>query len=213
MKLYYSPGACSLATHIVLHETGLKFDAIKVNLRTKQIESAHDGAGAANADVGKDYTKINPKGSVPAIVLDDGQLLTEGAVLLQYIADQKPQTGLMPKFGSMERYQCMEWLNYIATEVHKGCAPLFNPASTDEMKTTARTQLAKKFDFISEKMQKNNFLMGSQFTSPDAYLFTILSWTPRLGIDMSKWPTLSAFYERTKARPAVNLAMKHEGLL
>jgi glutathione S-transferase len=200
MKLYYSPAACSLASHIVLSETGAKFTIEPVNLKTHHFK-------------GGDFYKTNPKGYVPALELDNGQLLTEGAVILQYIADQKPETNLMPKAGSMERYRAQEWLNYVATEIHKSFAPLWNPNLPSEYRTIVLEGLAKKFDFLATHLKSHQFLMGAQFTSPDAYLFTVLNWAPMVKVDLTKWPELMGFIERVKQRPAVQATLKAEGLL
>jgi glutathione S-transferase len=201
MKLYYAPGACSLAPHIALHETGLSFDPVKVDIRAKKLEG------------GEDYWAINPKGAVPALGLDEGEVLTENAAVLQYIADQAPASGLLPPLGDLRRYRVLEWLNYVATELHKGFGPLWNPASTDEAKEAVRDLLGKKFDFVQEQLGDGPYLLGEAFTLPDAYLFVILTWTRIHQIDLSRWPGLTAFFERVKARPAVRAAMRAEGLV
>ena len=200
MKLYYSPGACSLASHIVMQEAGVKFETIKVDLKTHMV-------------AGQDFKKINPKGSVPTLETEEHQILTEGAVIMQYVADQKPDAGLMPKFGSFERYRAQEWLNFVATEIHKNFTPFFMPDTSEDLKTAARTRIGKKFDLISETLKNQTFLTGTTFTAPDSYLFTMLTWAPKCGFEMSKWPALTAFYERVKSRPAVTTAMRAEGLL
>jgi glutathione S-transferase len=200
MKLYYSPGACSLSPHIVLIETGLSFSTEKVDLKTKKTEK------------GADFLQINSKGAVPALQLDDGRVLTEGAVIVQYLADQKPESGLAPRAGSFERYQLAELLNYIAADVHKGFSPLFNPAITADAKGAAHANLQKKFDWLSGHLGTKPYLMGDTFTVADAYLFTVLSWSPRLGIDLSKWPTLAAYVARVGQRPNVRAAREAEGL-
>lgn len=200
MKLYYAQAACSLAPHIALQESGLKFELEGVNLRSKQYK-------------GGDFTKVNPKGSVPTLELDDGQLLTEAAVLLKYIADRKPEANLAPKTGSMERYRLDEWLNYIATELHKGFAPLWHPKMPDDVKAMTKEAIGKKFDYVSERLKNQDYLMGKQYTVADAYLFTVTNWTSMTGMDLAKWPTLAAHYERVKARPATQAALKEEGLL
>ncbi len=201
MKLYYSPGACSLSPHIVLLEAGLPFTAEKVNLQTKKTES------------GADYLAINPKGAVPALVLDGGKTLTEGAAIVQYLADQKPDSGLAPRAGSFARYQLMEWLNYIASEVHKGFSPLFNPKISADWKEGATANLVKRFDWLSARLAGKSYLMGDSFSVADAYLFTVLRWCEHLGIDLGKWPVLSAYRERVGDRPQVHAALKAEGLL
>ena len=201
MKLYYAQGACSLAPHILLQETGLPFQKESVNLGTKTTAS------------GADFTKINAKGSVPALELDNGQVLTEVAVLLQYIADQKPEKQLLPAAGTLERYRTLEMLNFIATELHKGFSPLWNPKAPAETKEQAKTLLAKKCDFLAERLKAHDYLMGPQFSAPDAYAFTVLNWSGMVGFDLSKWPVLLGFMERMRGRPAVRAAMEAEGLL
>jgi glutathione S-transferase len=201
MKLYYSPGACSLSPHIVLLEAGLPYTLEKVDLKTKKTEK------------GTDYSTINSKGSVPALQLDDGRVLTEGPAIVQYLADQKPDSGLAPRAGTFERYQLMEILNYITAELHKGFGPLFNPESSAELKATAKTGLAKKFDWLSGSLANKTNVAGNTFTVADAYLFTILSWTGHVGIDLTKWPVLAAYHSRIAQRPKVQQALKEEGLL
>jgi glutathione S-transferase len=200
MKLYYSPGACSLSPHIVLIEAGIPFTAEKVDLKSKK---------TAN---GADFLQINDKGAVPALQLDDGRVLTEGAVIVQYLADQKPESGLAPRAGSFERYQLAELLNYIASEVHKGFSPLFNPAISADAKAAALANLHKKFDWLTGRLGSHAYLMGEDFTVADAYLYTVLSWSTRLGIDLSKWRVLAAFVARVAQRPKVRAAREAEGL-
>jgi glutathione S-transferase len=199
MKLYYAQAACSLAPHIALLEAGQTFQIEGVNLRSKQYK-------------GGDYYKVNPKGSVPALELDDGQVLTEAAVLLQYIVDRKPDSGLAPKAGTVEHYRFLEWLNYIATELHKGFGPLWNPKMPDDAKAMTKEALGKKFDYLTDRLKGHDYLMGKQYTVADAYLFTVLNWSSMADIDMSKWPTLLAYYERVKMRPATQAALKAEGM-
>jgi glutathione S-transferase len=201
MKLYFSPGACSLSPHIVLLEAGLPYTLVKTDLKTKKTES------------GADYLTINSKGTVPALELDDGRVLTEGPAVVQYLADQKPESGLAPRAGTFERYQLMEILNYITSEVHKGFGPLFNPESSAEMKQTSVSALSKKFDWLSGFLGGKNFLLGDTFTVADAYLFTVLNWTAFVKIDLSKWPALAAYKARIAQRPKVLAALKEEGLL
>jgi glutathione S-transferase len=201
MKLYFTPGACSMAPHIVLREAGITFDLEKVHLATKQ--TAH----------GEDYAKINPKGYVPAIRLDDGQILTEAAVILQYLADQKPESGLAPKPGTMDRYRLMEWLNFVTSEIHKQFGPLFNPKVTGEWKENQMKMLRRRFDYLTERFTGKQYLMGDKFTVADAYLFTILNWSNFLKFDLGRWPTLKDYMARVGARPAVKEAMKVEGLI
>jgi glutathione S-transferase len=200
MKLYYSPGACSLSPHIVLLEAGLPFTLEKVNLKSKK------------TDDGGDYLKVNSKGSVPALQLDDGNVLTEGPAIVQYLADLKPDSALAPRPGSIERYRLMEILNYVSSEVHKGFGPLFNPAITPEWKSAVLEGLAKKFDWLSSFLGGKNYLMGSAFTVADAYLHTVLRWSPKVGIDLAKWPVLVAYQTRVAQRPKVQEAVKAEGL-
>ena len=200
MKLYYSPGACSLSPHIVLREAGLPFEAVLASTKTHKLQD------------GTDYYSINPKGYVPLLELDDGERLTEAAVILQYIADRKPGT-LAPAFGSIERYRLMEWLNFIATEVHKQFAPLFYPTTPDATKEAQKAKLAARFDHVSKTLAKQPYLTGNNFTIADAYLFTVVNWSGNLGIDLGRWPALQQFQARVAARPGVQKAMKEEGLI
>jgi glutathione S-transferase len=201
MKLYYSAGACSLSPHIVLLEAGLPYTLVKTDLKTKKIEG------------GADYLTINSKGAVPALELDDGRVLTEGPAIVQYLADQRPESGLAPRAGTFERYQLMEILNYITSEVHKGFSPLFNPASSAELKDTSMAALGKKFDWLTGFLGSKTFLLGNTFTVADAYLFTLLNWTRIVKIDLSKWPALAAYQARISQRPKVHAALKEEGLV
>jgi glutathione S-transferase len=201
MKLYYSPGACSLSPHIALMEAGLAYTTEKVDLRTKKTES------------GVDYTTINSKGAVPALLLDDQQVLTEGAAIVQYIADQKPGSGLAPQAGSLERYRLMELLNYLAAEVHKAFGPLFNPKSPSDVKAAAIANLGTRFDWLSNYLGAKPYLLGDTFTVADGYLFTLLSWCSKLGVDLSKWPALVAYHARVAQRPKVQATLRAEGLL
>jgi glutathione S-transferase len=201
MKLYYFPGACSLSPHIALLEAGLPFTLVKIDSKTKKIEG------------GADYLAVNSKGTVPALQLDDGRVLTEGPAVVQYIADLKPDSGLAPRAGTFERYQLMEILNYITSEVHKSFSPLFNPASTAETKEAFVANLGKKFDWLSGFLAKKPFLLGNTFTVADGYLFTVLNWTGHVKIDLSKWPVLADFKSRIAQRPKVHEAMKAEGLI
>lgn len=201
MKLYYFPGACSLSPHIVLCETGLGFDLEKVDLGTKRTES------------GSDYLAVNPKGYVPTLQLDDGQTLTEGPAIIQYLADRVAEKKLAPAAGTMARYRLQEWLNFISTELHKACSPLFNPNLPDAMKSAAMEQLTKRLAFTAGQLEGKIFLMGDQFTVADAYLFTVLSWTAHLHIDLAAWPALQSYQGRVAARPSVQAALKAEGLV
>jgi glutathione S-transferase len=201
MKLYFSPGACSLSPHIVLREAGLAFDTEKVDLGSKQTAS------------GADYRTINPKGSVPALQLDDGQVLTEGPVVVQYLADLVPEKQLAPALGSMERYRLMEWLNFISTELHKSYSPLFNPKTPDATKATVHELLAARYELVNSRLAQSDYLTGSQFTVADAYLFTVTRWSMYVNLDLARWPALQRFQERVAARPAVQAAMQAEGLI
>ena len=201
MKLYFSPGACSLSPHIVLLEAGLDFTTEQVDLRAKQT------AGGA------DYKLVNPKGSVPALLLKDGEVLTEGPAIVQFLADLVPEKQLAPPAGSFERYRLAEWLNYISTEVHKGFSPLFNRAATPEMRDMAISALTLRFGHLARSLEGRDYLMGQRFTVADAYLFTVLNWCGFSGIDMAPWPVLQAFQARVAARPAVQQALGNEGLL
>jgi glutathione S-transferase len=201
MKLYFSPGACSMSPHIALREAGLSFDLVKVDLGTK-----------LTAD-GTDFMAINAKGYVPVLELDDGSVLTEGPAIVQYIADQAPASKLAPAAGTLERYRLMEWLNYITSEMHKSFSPLFNPKASDELKAMVREALAQRFDYLSTQLQGKSFLMGDTFTVADGYLFTVLGWTKPTHIDLEKWPVLSAYTKQISARPAVRAAMQAEGLV
>lgn len=199
MKLYYSPASCSLASHIVLHELGINFDIERVDIREKKSASG-------------DFWAINPKGYVPVLEVDSKNRLTEGAAILQYLGDQKPELHLVPKAGTMERYRLQEWLNYIATEVHKGFSPLWNPKNSDEVKAAAKEALTKKFDFLNNALNERTYLTGNQFTVADAYLFTVLNWTNFLKIDLSAWKNLTKFLETVGNRKSVQAALKAEGL-
>lgn len=202
MKLYYVPGACSLSPHIVLREAGVPFQLDRVSFSTRKTES------------GADFSSVNPKGQVPTLQLDNGEILTEGAVIVQYIADRKPESGLAPAAGTIERYRVQEWLNYIASELHKTISPLFNSKTPDEYRETLKERLVKQFDFLDKHFAKAKFLAGSGFTVADAYAFTVLGWTKsaRVAIDLSRWPNLKACAERVGARPKVQEALKAEGL-
>jgi glutathione S-transferase len=201
MKLYYTPGACSMAVNIALHESGQKFDLVKVDLSQHKTES------------GEDYYRVNPKGYVPALGLDNGEVLTEDAVLLQYVADQKPETGLAPRAGTMERYRLMEWLNFISSEFHKTLGALFNPKITPEWKEDRIALFGRRCDYLVKTLGSKPYLMGDKFTIADAYLFTILGWANYFKLDMGKWPALKQYADRIAARPAVQQAMKAEGLI
>lgn len=201
MKLYFSPGACSLASHIALLEAGLDITLEQVDLRARRT------AG------GQDFTTINAKGYVPALEMKDGNVLTEGPAILQWVADLAPDRQLAPANGTLERYRLIEWLNFISTELHKNFSPLFRPTSTDDMKEAARTNLRNRLGWVAGQLDGKDFLTGSQFTVADAYLFTVLGWSGKVGFDLSPWPVLGAFVQRVAARPAVQQAMRAEGLV
>ncbi len=201
MKLYYSPGACSLASHIALREAGLSFEAVKV-----------EGRGPKMAG-GEDYSKVTAKGYVPALRLDDGSVLTEGTAILPFVGDQNPASGLAPAAGTMARYRLHEWLGYINSELHAKFGPFFIPGTTEEQKASAKMNLARRFDFAQSELGSKQFLMGDTFTVADAYLFTVLGWCSFVGIDLGQWPGLKAYHGRIASRPAVQAALKAEGLI
>jgi len=201
MKLYYATGACSLSPHIVLSELGLPYELVKVELSTH-----------LTAD-GRDYTAINPKGYVPAVQLDDGALLTEGPAIVQYLADQKPAAGLLPPAGTLERARVQEWLTFVGTELHKSFSPLFNPAASADWKAAALANIERRFAFIEKALAGRDYLTGADFCVADAYLFTVLNWTKFVKIDLAPWPALAAFHQRVMARPAVQKALREEGLI
>jgi glutathione S-transferase len=202
MKLYYAPGACSLSPHIALLEAGLPFDLVKVDLRAKKLEN------------GDDFLKVNPKGQVPALALDSGELVTEGPVIVQMIADRVKDKGLAPARDSADRYKLLEWLNYITTELHKNLGPLFSPVLTDDAKAFFKDRAMGKFKYLETQLAGRDYLMGKQFTVADGYLFTMLMWaTDRLNFDLSGLPILLAYQARVAARPKVKEAMQKEGLL
>jgi glutathione S-transferase len=201
MKLYYSPGACSLSPHIALHEAGLAHELVKVDLKAKKLEN------------GDDYTAINPKGSVPALALDDGTVLTEGPAIVQMIADKAADKKLAPANGSTERYRLQEWLNFISTDLHKSFGPLFQPVLSDDTKQFFKDRIAKYFGFVDKQLGGKDYLMGSQFTVADGYLFVMMTWAERMKLDTSSFKNLEAFKARVAARPGVQAALKMEGLL
>ena len=201
MKLYYAPGACSLSPHIVLLEAGLEATRVKVDTKTHKTED------------GGDYYAVNPKGYVPLLELDDGDRLTEGPAIVQYIADRNPASKLAPAAGTMERYHLQEWLNFITSELHKQFSPLFQQTTPAEYKEMLKEKIGKRFDWVAQQLQAKDYLMGSTFTVADAYLFTILSWAKHVGIDLSRWPVLTAYQSRVAARPKVREAMIAEGLI
>jgi len=201
MKLYYSPGACSLSPHIVLRELGLLFNLEKVDTKTHQ-----------TAD-GTDFYQINPKGYVPVLKLDDGALLTEGVAIVQYLADTHAAKGLAPQAGTLERARLQEHLNYIASELHKGFGPLFHPGGAPESKEAAKAEIAHRLDHIEQVLSDGrNYLLGDSFSVADVYLFVVAGWTKAVGMGTDKWPRLTAFLERVGQRPAVQEALRAEGL-
>jgi len=201
MKLYYSPGACSLSPHIVAKEAGLNIELKKVDLKSKTL--AEGGA----------YTAVAGKGYVPALALDDGSLLTEGPVIVQYLADQKPDSGLAPKAGTMERYKLQEWLNFITSELHKAMGWFFNPAITPEWRTGVSDRLALRLEWLAGQLKGKQYLIGDKFSVADAYLFTVLNWAPMVKFDLARWPVLAEYQKRVAARPKVQEALREEGLL
>ncbi len=201
MKLYYSPGACSLSPHIALREAGLAFEPVLASTKTHAL-----------AD-GTDYYTINPLGYVPLLELDDGTRLAEGPAILQYVADQVPQKNLAPAAGTLARYRLQSLLNFVSTELHKGYSPLFNPATPDAYKTIVRDKLASRYQWVDAQLAGKDYLTGDHFSVADGYLFTVTNWAPRVGVDLSAFANVAAFMARTAARPAVQEALKAEGLL
>jgi glutathione S-transferase len=201
MKLYYAPGACSLSPHIALIEAGMPYDLVKVNTKTKQF----DGGG--------DFLAVNAKGYVPVLELDDGQRLTEGPAIVQYLADRKPESGLAPKPGTLERVRVQEWLNFTTSEIHKTFSPLFGADTPEDYKEIARKKLRGRFDWLSKEIKDREFLVGNHYTVADGYLFTVLGWTDHVGLKLADWPVLKAWHGRIAQRPAVQKALKEEGLI
>lgn len=201
MKLYYAPGACSLAPHIVLRELGKKFELEKVDLGAKKTEG------------GKDFNKINGKGYVPTLEIKKGEVLTEVSTIIQYLADKAKATKLLPKAGTMNRYRAMENLNFIASELHKGIGGLFNKQMPEEGRKLIIERVSKRLDWLNTVLGKNKFVSGKSFTVADAYAFTVLNWGQWVGVDMKQWKNIASYLERVSARPAVQAALKAEGLL
>lgn len=201
MKLYFSPGACSLSPHIVLREAGLNFDLEQVNLQTKKTKA------------GADFLPVNAKGQVPVLQLDNGEILTEGPAIVQYIADQKPESGLAPANGTMARYHTQEWLNFVTSDLHKVFAPLFRPTTPDEYEKITKENLANKFAYLDKHLAGKQYLTGDKFTVADAYCFVIVGWSKYKNIDLAPYPNLRAYMDRIAARPKVQEAMKAEGLV
>ena len=200
-KLYYAPGTCALSPHIVLREAGTRFDLVRVSTKTHTL-----------AD-GSDFYAINPKGYVPVLELDNGERLTEGPAIVQYIADHAPASGLAPPAGTMARYRLMEWLNFVSSEVHKQFSPLFKPNTPEDYKPIAKQNIATRFDWLDKQLAGKDYLLGKQFTVADAYLFVLTNWTKPTQIDLAKWPNIQAFNKRVAARAKVKEAMQFEGLL
>ncbi|KXV03946.1 glutathione S-transferase [Caballeronia megalochromosomata] len=201
MKLFYKAGACSLASHIALEESGLPYAIEAVDLKTKITAS------------GADFSKINAKGYVPALLLDNGELLTEGPAIMQYIADQVPAKHLAPLNDGMARYRLQSWLTFIGTELHKNFSPFFNPAAGSDWKAAAMANLERRLTYVAQQIDDKQFLLGNEFSIGDAYLFTVLGWAKHIDLDLGKWPALVAYQERVGARPGVQAAMKAEGLI
>ena len=201
MKLYYSPGACSLSPHIALLEAGLPYDLVKVDLKAKKLEN------------GDDFLAINPKGQVPVLALDSGEVVTEGPVIVQMIADKASAKNLAPARDSAERYKLLEWLNFVGTELHKNFGPMFSPVLADDAKAFFKDRVMGKFKYIDGALAGNDYLMGKQFTVADGYLFTMLSWAERMKFDLAALPNLLAYKARVGARPAVQAALTKEGLM
>ena len=201
MKLYYSNGACSLAPHIVLRESGLPFDLVRASTKTHQL------------DDGTDFYSINQKGSVPVLELDSGERLTEGPAIVQYIADQVPAKNLAPANGTLPRYRLQEWLNFITSELHKTFGPLFRPTTPEEFKVISKESLMKKYAMVDGWLAGKNYTMGEQFSVADAYLFTVTNWAGFVGLDLSSYKNVNAFMDRVRARPAVQAALVAEGLV
>jgi glutathione S-transferase len=200
MKLYYKPGVCSLAAHIVLRELGLPFEMEAVDLATRKTAS------------GADYLRVNPLGYVPALELDDGTVLTENAAILQYLADSQPAAGLAPAAGTMDRYRLIAWLSFVSSEVHKQFSPFFNPRTPAEWKEMLVARLKTRFEYLARHFESHACLMGERFTIADSYLYAVLRWADRFKIDLSPWPALTQYLSRIAARPAVQAALKAEGL-
>ncbi len=200
MKLYYAPGACSLSPHIALRESGLKFDIEQVNLGEKKLKD------------GGDFLAVNPKGQVPVLQLDEGGFLTEGAVIVQYIGDKAPKSGLIPAAGTMERYRTQEWLNFVASELHKNMGPLLRPTTPDAYREQAMAVINRKLGDLEKHLKGKQYLMGDNFSAADAYCFTILRWGPRAKVSLDAFPTVKAYFERVGARPKVKEALAAEGL-
>lgn len=200
MQLYFSPGACSLASHITAREAGIPVELKRADTKTKKLVD------------GSDYYAVNSKGAVPALRLDNGQVLTEGVAIMQYLADQRPESGLVPRAGTFERYRVQEWLNYITSEIHKSFSPLWNPNVDPKVKEYTQANLEKKLDWTNAQLAGKKYLTGDTFTIADAYLYTVINWAYFLNIGLDKWPALKEFHARVAARPKVQEALEAEGL-
>jgi glutathione S-transferase len=200
MKLFYKPGTCSLAPHIVANEAGLDLELVKVDLATKKLEDE------------RDFLATNPNGYVPALALADGEVLTEASVLVQYLADQNPESGLMPKAGDMARYRVQQWLAFVATELHKTFGPFFRPDTPEATKQANRALLTRRIGFVDTKLEGRSYLTGDTFTAADAYLWTILGWAKHVGFDLSPFPNVLRFIATVASRPAVQNTLRAEGL-
>ena len=200
MKLYYAPGACSMASHILLNELGVPYEMEKVDLKTHRTEKDQD------------FYKINPKGYVPALQLDNGKLLTENIAILSYLSDSKAGQQAVVSKDNMEHYQKLEWLAFISTELHKGFSPLFNKANPPEVLQASKEKITKRLDLVNKHLENQKFMMGDTFGPADAYLFTVLSWCPKVSVDLSPWKNLVSFVERLSSRPAIQKTLKEEGL-
>ena len=201
MKLYFAPATCSLSPHIVLQELRLPYDLVRVDNRTKRTSE------------GGDFMTINPKGYVAALVLDTGDVLTEGPAIVQYLADLYPESGLAPANGTLERVRLQEWLNFITSEIHSGSSPLFNKDLPEDMKTFFKTRLSRRFDFIESRLTTQKYLIGNRFTVADAYLYTVLSWMKGFGIDLKRWPNVAAYLRLIGVRPSVAAALEREAVV
>ncbi|WP_321792300.1 glutathione transferase GstA [Caballeronia sp. J97] len=201
MKLFYKAGACSLASHIALVESGLPFEIEAVDLKTKITAS------------GADFTQINPKGYVPALQLDNGEVITEGPAIMQYVADQAPAKHLAPLADAMARYRLQGWLTFIGTELHKNFSPFFNPDASRDWKAAAMANLERRLGYVAQQVDRAQYLLGDEFSIGDAYLFTVLGWAKHIDLDLGKWPALVAYQARVGARAGVQAALKAEGLI
>jgi glutathione S-transferase len=198
VKLYFSPGACSLSSHIVLRELALPFELVRVNNKTKKTAE------------GGNFLEINPKGYVAALALESGEVLTEAPAIMQYLADQKPEAGIAPAAGTIGRVRLQEWLNFVGTELHARCSPLFNSTIPDEVKTILKETLIKRINLVAATLEKQDYLLGARFTAADAYLFTVMRWTKVFAIDLNDWPSIVSYMARVGARPAVVAALEAE---